>query len=70
LVIRRDQLAALAARYSLPTIYSFPEFTIAGGLMSYGIDLADTYRQIGNYAGQVLKGASKLICSCSLPPTQ
>jgi putative ABC transport system substrate-binding protein len=53
---RRDQLAALAARYSLPTIYSFPEFTVAGGLMSYGIDLADTYRQIGNYAGQVLKG--------------
>ena len=53
---RRDQLAALAARYSLPAIYSFPEFTVAGGLMSYGIDLADTYRQIGNYAGQVLKG--------------
>jgi putative ABC transport system substrate-binding protein len=55
--MRRDQLAALAARYSLPAIYSFPEFTVAGGLMSYGIDLADTYRQIGNYAGQVLKGA-------------
>jgi putative ABC transport system substrate-binding protein len=54
---RRDQLAALAARYSLPAIYSFPEFTVAGGLMSYGIDLADAYRQIGNYAGQVLKGA-------------
>jgi putative ABC transport system substrate-binding protein len=55
--MRRDQLAALAARYSLPAIYSFPEFTVAGGLMSYGIDLADTYRQIGNYAGRVLKGA-------------
>jgi putative tryptophan/tyrosine transport system substrate-binding protein len=55
--MRRDQLAALAARYSLPAIYSFPEFTAAGGLMSYGIDLADTYRQLGNYTGQVLKGA-------------
>jgi putative ABC transport system substrate-binding protein len=54
---RRDQLAALAARNSLPAIYSFPEFTVAGGLMSYGIDLADTYRQIGIYTGQVLKGA-------------
>jgi putative ABC transport system substrate-binding protein len=56
-MMRRDQLAALAARYSLPAIYSFPEFTAAGGLMSYGIDLADTYRQLGDYTGQVLKGA-------------
>jgi ABC-type uncharacterized transport system substrate-binding protein len=56
-MMRRDQLTALAARYSLPAIYSFPEFPAAGGLMSYGIDLADTYRQLGNYTGQVLKGA-------------
>jgi putative ABC transport system substrate-binding protein len=56
-MMRRDQLTSLAARYSLPAIYSFPEFPAAGGLMSYGIDLADTYRQMGNYAGQVLKGA-------------
>jgi putative ABC transport system substrate-binding protein len=45
--MRRDQLASLATRYSLPAIYSFPEFPAAGGLMSYGIDLADAYRQIG-----------------------
>jgi putative tryptophan/tyrosine transport system substrate-binding protein len=55
--MRRDQLASLATRYSLRAIYSFPEFPAVGGLMSYGIDLADAYRQIGNYAGQVLKGA-------------
>ena len=56
-MMSRNQLTSLAARYSLPAIYSFPEFPAAGGLMSYGIDLADSYRQIGNYAGQVLKGA-------------
>jgi len=56
-LMSRDHLTSLAARYSLPAIYSFPEFPAAGGLMSYGIDLADTYRQIGNYAGKVLKGA-------------
>jgi putative ABC transport system substrate-binding protein len=56
-MMSRDQLTSLATRYSLPAIYSFPEFPAAGGLMSYGIDLADSYRQIGNYAGQVLKGA-------------
>ena len=56
-MMSRDHLTSLAARYSLPAIYSFPEFPAAGGLMNYGIDLADSYRQIGNYAGQVLKGA-------------
>jgi putative tryptophan/tyrosine transport system substrate-binding protein len=56
-LMSRDQLTSLAARYSMPAIYSFPEFPAAGGLMSYGIDLTDSYRQIGNYAGQILKGA-------------
>jgi ABC-type uncharacterized transport system substrate-binding protein len=53
---RRDKLAALAARHAIPTMYAFSEFAVAGGLMSYGIDLADVYRQIGVYAGRVLKG--------------
>jgi putative ABC transport system substrate-binding protein len=47
----------LTARYSVPTIYSFRDFAVAGGLMSYGIDLSQAYRQVGLYAGQILKGA-------------
>ena len=53
----RDQLVPLAARYRLPTIYEWPEFTHAGGLMSYGTDLADAYRLVGSYVAKILKGA-------------
>jgi len=54
---RRDKLVALAAHHAVPTIYHFREFAAAGGLMSYGIDSLETYRQVGVYAGQILKGA-------------
>jgi putative tryptophan/tyrosine transport system substrate-binding protein len=47
----------LAARYRIPTIYFRSEFVDAGGLISYATDYAETYRQIGRYAGQILKGA-------------
>src|SRR5262245_42924662 len=54
---RRQKLVALAARYAIPTIYQFREYAQAGGLISYGIDNADAYRQTGVYTGLVLKGA-------------
>ena len=54
---QRDQIVALAARHAVPAIYGLREFAAAGGLMSYGTDLADGFRQDGMYAGKILKGA-------------
>jgi putative ABC transport system substrate-binding protein len=53
---RSAQLAELALRYALPTIYQYREFAAAGGLMSYGGSLTDAYRQVGIHTSRVLKG--------------
>jgi len=56
--IHRNKIVSLAAALARPAIYQFRDYAAAGGLMSYGPDIADAYRQAGAYAGQIVKGAN------------
>src|SRR5262245_913069 len=53
---RRDRIVSLSARYAIPTTYSIREYVVAGGLLSYGASLTDSYRRAAVYLGRVLKG--------------
>jgi putative tryptophan/tyrosine transport system substrate-binding protein len=53
---QRNQIVALCARHSLPALFSTREYSAAGGLISYGANLSDSYRQAAIYVGRILKG--------------
>ena len=56
LIAYRDHVVALAAHHEIPAIYSVRNFAVAGGVMSYGTDFADSYRQAGIYTGRIARG--------------
>jgi putative ABC transport system substrate-binding protein len=55
--VHRELIVALAARNELPAVYAFRFFAVGGGLMSYGVDVADLYRRVASYIDRILKGA-------------
>jgi putative ABC transport system substrate-binding protein len=66
---RREQLLELASRHSVPANYMWREFATAGGLVSYGTRVAETFRQAGSYAGRILKGAKPADLPVQQPTT-
>jgi putative ABC transport system substrate-binding protein len=67
-VTRAKQIAALVGRHRLPAIYQRREFAEAGGLMSYGYDVADGYRHMGLYAAAFSRATRRPTCRCSSRP--
>ena len=65
---RRIQLATLATRHAIPTIYNVREYAEIGGLMSYGTSLTETFQQVATYTIRILKGAKPAdLLSCCRP---
>jgi putative ABC transport system substrate-binding protein len=69
LSLRREQFVALASRHAVPSIYSWREFAVSGGLISYGASLTSAFRLCGTYAGKILKGAKPADLPVQQPTT-
>lgn len=66
-VINRETIISLAARYHMPTVYPFRLFVVGGGLISYGIDLADLLRGAATYVDRILRGTQPNELPVQLP---
>ena len=64
---KRERLVALTTRFAIPSIFEWRDFTILGGLMSYGTDLAAVHREVGVYAARILNGAKPADLPVSQP---
>jgi putative ABC transport system substrate-binding protein len=67
--LHRDLIITLAARHKLPTVYYARFYVAAGGLISYGPDYVDQYRQAAGYVDRILKGENRPTCRCRRPPS-
>lgn len=64
----RNRIVALAAKHALPVLYPFREYVAAGGLASYGPDMAEAYRVIGRYAARIMRGRNPADLPVQQPP--
>jgi putative ABC transport system substrate-binding protein len=66
-VLHRDTIIAMAAQHRLPAVYPYRFYALSGGLVSYGIDLPESYRRAASYVDRILKGAKPADLPVELP---